>query len=373
IMRQLLDSDLEVFVDSGFIYMPLLFDPAIETELQTLPTFQTSPALSGARGSKTVIKTQGKHFIKTLSLESLVANYERIYPYSFQRLKNACLRKHHLTAEVDSLWEYGTLRTILFEVMPYFIRKNSVLERKKLNEKEILDLVGRKVLIPQRYHQEAKAFLDIDHFRKILEDLDQKRPLVKPLDSGLHPARDLREWFHEALNASIIQRESERLRQTLHLREQFRQINQEHVATLLFIAETGSLEIDDFGFLKGGSHNEYLVYKRTGEYVLKDYYGRSYLFPDCRVAVSTSGPFRPVVIETYKHPFLFRHDPGQEVCLQNFTPPDEFNADNVIRVLEEGITALLYSYDARRRNGYHSLDPTREHIRTIEFVDYRIN
>ena len=174
------------------------------------------------------------------------------------------------------------------------------------------------------------------------------------------------------MSASVIQSESERLRQIFHLREQFRQTKQEHVAILLYIAETGSLEIDDFGFLRKGFHNEYLVYKRTGEYVLKDYYGRSYLFPDCRVAVSTAGPFTPVVIEKYKHPFLFRHAAGQEICLQNFTPPNEFNADTAIRVLEEGITALLYSYDSRRRNGYHSLDPTREYIRTIEFVDYRI-
>jgi len=40
--------------------------------------------------------------------------------------------------------------------------------------------------------------------------------------------------------------------------------------------------------------------------------------------------------------------------------------------LEEGINALLYGYDARRRNGYHSLDPTLYYVKTIEFEDYRV-
>jgi hypothetical protein len=141
---------------------------------------------------------------------------------------------------------------------------------------------------------------------------------------------------------------------------------------LLYIAAAGSLEIDGFGFVKTGSNGEYLVYKYTGEYVLKDYYARSYLFPDCRVAVPLSGPFRPVVLETYKHPFLLGHDAGQEICMRNFMAPDRFTADNVIKVLEEGINALLYGYDSRRRNGCHSLDRTRKRTRPIEFDDYRI-
>lgn len=371
-MRQLLDSNLEVFVDSGFIYLPLLYDPAMEKESQTLPAPETSSETSGPPGAKTVIEAQGKHFVKTLNLESLLASYKHLYPYSFKQLRRACLRKHQLIPEGDSLRAYETLRTILFQVMPHFIKKNRGFERNRLDETDILDLIGRKVSIPQRYYEGAKAFLDLDPLRKMLQDLDEQKTLLKPPESGLLTARQLRQWFHEAVHASVVQSESEQLRQALHLREQLRQTKQEHVAILLYIAETGSLEIDDFGFFRSGSNNEYQVYKRTGEYVLKDYYDRSYLFPDCRVAVSTGGPFRPVVIETYKHPFLYRHEAGQEVCMQDSGPPNEFNADNIIRVLEEGITALLYGYDARRRNGYHSLDPTRQHIRTIEFVDYRI-
>jgi hypothetical protein len=77
-------------------------------------------------------------------------------------------------------------------------------------------------------------------------------------------------------------------------------------------------------------------------------------------------------MEKYKHPFLYAHDSGQEICMHRFYPPQQFSAENTIHLLEEGINALLYGYDARRRNGYHSLDRTREYIKTVEFEDYRV-
>ncbi|MEK6571432.1 MAG: hypothetical protein AABZ61_08690, partial [Bacteroidota bacterium] len=129
----------------------------------------------------------------------------------------------------------------------------------------------------------------------------------------------------------------------------------------------------------------------------KDYYGRMYLFPDCRVAVSTIVPLKPVVVDTYKHPFLEGHDAGQPICLRGFNPPKVFTAANVINALQEGINALLYGYSSRRRNGYHGLDqmtrfarttdvdddimPEHEdypvistrHARTVNFDDYRVS
>jgi hypothetical protein len=78
-------------------------------------------------------------------------------------------------------------------------------------------------------------------------------------------------------------------------------------------------------------------------------------------------------MEKYKHPFLYAHDSGQEICMSGFNPPRQFSAENTIHLLEEGMNALLYGYDARRRNGYHSLDRTRVYIKTVEFDDYRIS
>jgi hypothetical protein len=155
-------------------------------------------------------------------------------------------------------------------------------------------------------------------------------------------------------------------------REQLIASVDEDMDILLYVAQKGSLEINGFGFTRIGTSDDYLIYKRTGEYRLKDYYGRSYLFRDCRVAVPTFSPFKPVVMEKYKHPFLYAHDSGQEICMHRFYPPQQFSAENTIHLLEEGINALLYGYDARRRNGYHSLDRTREYIKTVEFEDYRV-
>ena len=371
-MRQLLNSDLELLVDSGFVYVPLLFDPAIARELRVPLDSGIPQGLSKSRAIKPTIEIQGRHFVRTLSLLTLIENYEKINPGSTQQLRNAFLQEYYLTPEFDGVSADGKLRTIIFKIMPYFIKKNRGLERRRLTDEEMLDLIGKKINIPQRYYQMAETFLDMDPLYRMLNGLKEHGSTPKMPENGLLLARDLQRWVHKALQARIVQSEKECLRKALYVREQFKQTKKRHLKILLYIAGKGSLEIDGFGFLRTGSSEEYLVYKHTGEYILKDYYARSYLFPDCRVAVSTTGPLRPIVVETYKHPFLRGHNSGQEICLRGFNPPKQFTVNNVINVLEEGINALLYGYDGRRRNGQHSLDRTRLHVRGIEFDDYRI-
>jgi hypothetical protein len=58
--------------------------------------------------------------------------------------------------------------------------------------------------------------------------------------------------------------------------------------------------------------------------------------------------------------------------MKDYVPSNELTAENVIRTLEEGLTAMCYGYNGRKRNGYHSLDKTWVHIPTIDFEDYRI-
>jgi len=372
-MRQLLNSDLELFVESDFIYLPLLFDPEIEKETQALLQSGRTVENSGETESKIIVKIKDIHFIKTLSLHSILKNYEEINAYSYKHLRNACLQKYHLTREVDSIFLGETLNTIIFQVMPYFVRKNRGLQRKNLSDEEILDFVGEKIHIPGRYHKEAETFGDLQPLQAILKGLEDEKPIYKPPANGLFTGRKLREWLHEAVHANVLASEHKRIAETLKVREQFSQAKPKHIAILLYLADTGSLEIDGFGFTRNNSHTgEYFVFKRTGEYVLKDYYARSYLFPDCRIAVSTYSPFRPFVMEKYKHPFLLSHKTRQEICMKNFVPSNELEVKNVIRTLEEGLTAMRYGYDARRRNGYHSLDRTWVYIPTIDFEDYRI-
>lgn len=368
-----MNSDLELVVESDFIYLPLLFDPKIEKETQTLLRPGKPLEKSGQPGSKTIIQLKGRHFVKALRIDSLLENYKAINAYAYKRIRNDCLRKYQLTREADDIFIDGMIRTILFRVMPYFIKKNIGMQRNKLSDEKILDLIGAKINIPGKYYKEAKAFQNSKPLKEILKELENQKPIFKLPENGLYSGQKFLDWLHEAIHAKVLVSEQNRIAETLQVRERFSQAKPEHIATLLYIADTGSLEIDGFGFTKNNSHQkEYLVYKRTGDFVLKDYYARSYLFSDCRVAVSTYSPFIPFVIEKYKHPFLLRHKSGQEICMKDFRPPDKLTAENIIRVLEEGLTALRYGYDGRRRNGYHSLDKTWVHIPTIDFEDYRI-
>lgn len=372
-MKQLLDADLELVVESNFIYLPLLFDPEIEKEIKSIFRPEKQIENSAQPDLKAIIKLKGKYFVKALNLHSLLENYEVINGYSYGQLRNFCLKKYQLTRDVDDIFFDELLRTILFRVMPYFIKKNRGLQRNKLSDEDILDIIGAKINIPEKYHKEAEAFNDLEPLKQILRNFEDQKPIFNLPENGLYSGSKLREWLHEAVHANVLANEHKRIAETLKVREQFSQAKPKHIAILLYLADTGSLEIDGFGFTRNNSHTgEYFVFKRTGEYVLKDYCARSYLFPDCRVAVSTYSPFRPFVMEKYKHPFLLSHKTKQEICMKNFVPPNELEAKNVIKTLEEGLTALRYGYDCRRRNGYHSLERTWVHIPTIDFEDYRI-
>jgi hypothetical protein len=263
----------------------------------------------------------------------------------------------------------GKLETILFQVMPHFIRGHKGLQRKKLTQEEILDLIERKVRIPASRYEVASQRLDGVFLRGLLQELEDRGETVSPGNECPISARTLGEWIQGAVRRRIIQEEEARLQQALQQRRDGLDRHQRHLAVLLHVAEEGSLEIDDFGFSWIGSTRDYLVFKRTGEYALKDYYGRLYLFPGCRVAVSTMVPLKPFVMEHYKHPFLEGEDAGQEICLRGSTRPAAFTAAAVIQALEEGINALLHGYSSRRRNGYHSLEGIPRRVGSLGFGD----
>jgi hypothetical protein len=362
---QLLQSDLELVVRSGFLYLPLLYDPDIAKEIQYKPT---------AGGSaERLIEVGGRHFIESVSIQSILTRMEGIDNDYYGQVQREFLRKFPVSPTPEGISPDSKLMTLLLRVMPYFVRKNKGFARRRLHDEEFLDFLGDRIDIPQTFREQADKYLDSGPLLQRLNDLEGLEQKVEPLHEGLISVEILDRWLHKALEVQLVDKEITRLKKRLQYRQRLTEEQRNHFCTVLYIAERGALEIDGFGFYRIGSGDDYLVYKRTGEYILKDYYARSYLFPDCRVAVPTMRPFKPMVLEPYKHPFLQGYTAKQEICMKGSKSPDKFTADNITRILEEGINALLYGYDARRRNGYHSLDPTLHYIKTIEFEDYRIN
>jgi hypothetical protein len=193
-----------------------------------------------------------------------------------------------------------------------------------------------------------------------------------PLENH-QPGRELARWFQKALENKIIAGEIESWERGLAQVQDILKLPQPQLAGLLAIVDRGGLEVESFGFNRHKKRpGDYLIYKRTGEFALKDYFGRLYLFPDCRVAVSTAGPFHPMVLDEYKHPLLRRFGSGQAICLNGFQPAAEFSAAGVIKTLEEGVNALYYGYNNRKRNGYNSLDNFGRHQSLVDFENLRI-
>jgi hypothetical protein len=359
-------------VQSGFVYVPLPLDPEIAREARHRSARASLPSEREALSSMILIEHNGRPYIKSLNIGSLAANYRNVDRGLWQRLHGEFLRTYPQVAGAEILSPNGKLRTIVLGIMPYFIRKGRGFERGGLQEEQLLDLISSKIEIPGETLKQADQYLDTEPVRQRLNEMKGLHRSPPPLPDGPITSQAFRLWLHRTLQVQMVNTESERLERELAARERLDPSKRNHVATLLYLAEKGSFELDGFGFSRIGSRDDFLIYKHTGEYVLKDYYARSYRFPDCRVAVSTAGPLRPLVVETYKHPFLLGHAPRQEICISGYHWPEQFNAENIIKLLEEGINALLYGYDARRRNGYHSLDPTLYYVKGIEFGDYRV-
>jgi hypothetical protein len=367
-MDLLLDSDLDLVVQGDFLYLPLLFDPEVERELASTHGHETTAGGSSSR-RETVIQVSGRHYLKTLRLSSLVELYRTLRPGSAQQLRNDCLERYGVAPYVKL---DRKLSVILFEILPHFVRTRKTPSRRPASQEEILAFLRSRLSIPASYSEAATRFVHTDPLRVLLRNLEDGAAGVVSPGDGLLPARGLRAWLIDSVEREVLRTEKRRLDEGLVQRERFRETPREDLATILYLADSGSLEIDGFGFFRQVETGDYVIYRHTGAYALRDYFARLYLFPDCRVAVSTRGRLQPLVLDRYKHPFLFGHEAGQEICLRHFLAPQEFSAANVIAALEEGLATLYYGYHPRLRNGYHSLDPLTQMGRSVDFTEYRI-
>jgi len=369
-MLQILESDIELIVESGFLYLPLPLDPSIENEVRS-SRFQGGLSLRGRTAN--IREIQGRYYQKSINIRSLVENYSTFDPLTYEYLRKAVLNKFLRTLNPADLSIDEKLRSIVFQVLPHFIRKKDRLHRKTSLEEEVLDLIGRKVAIPSRYFAEARGFADTVQLQRKLRNLAGIKAPDAPAFSGLVPAKVLRQWFLNVLETRIIEEEKIRLGTLLRNREQFSRLQEKYIAILLFIRERGALELSGCGFFKSDQSSEYYVYVHTGEYALKDIYGRVYLFPDCQVAVSTIGPLVPYVLDRYKHPFLKADNKLQKICVRgDFVPGWKFSASGAVQALEEGLNALFYGYNSRRGNGYHRLDGMKIEENSVVFDDLMV-
>ncbi len=375
-MWKILPSHLNVLVHQGHLYVPLLFDPDIDKEAHALISqgcASEDEALGSGPAAPPALLAVGEAlFVPALRVSSLVDNYARIFPPEHAERRRTLRERYSLTADLFGVNLDPTLVTIIFHILPHFLRREGLRRRPRLTEGEILDLIRERLPTPYHFSQQARKFLEVKPLHEALRRLENAALDPSPPPEGLLPAANLRAWWDQALAARLLAEERAYLLQELENREQWAAAQEGRLAVLLHLAATGFLELDGFGFhrLKGG--RGYRIYKRTGSYALKDFYGRVYLFPDCRVAVHTLGFLRPFVVDHYKHPFLRRHGSGQHICVGSETRNLTFSAPNAIQVIEEGIHTLLYSYDRRRRRGYHRLDPLPGMMRLVDFEDYRL-
>ena len=370
-MWRLLEADLEILVHRGSLYLPLLYDPEIleETRNPALPVTLGAPS---GRDFPSFLSVQDRLFVRAVSISSLVDNYPVLFPREHADRRRLLLEQYSLTADLGGVALDPQLVTIVFHVLPHFLRRDGLSRRRRLGEGEILDLIRERVKIPPRFNQEARRFLDLNPLQEALHRLETASFSLLPPPEGLMSTAGFRAWWQKALTVRLLAEERARLLKELKDREQWAAAQEDRLAVLLYLAAKGSLELDGFGFRRLGPGQDFCIYKHTGPYVLKDFFGRCYLFPDCRVAVTTLGRLRPVVLDRYKHPFLRQHAPGQAICVGHDSRNLTFSASNVIQALEEGINALMYSYDSRLNRGYHKLDALPGTLRLVDFEDYRI-
>lgn len=382
-MWQLLSAHTESFVQDGFLYLPLLYDPDIAAELAARAGEGMTAAALGVPGEEPsgpataapLLQRNGRYFIQSLSLAALVECYQAVFPEEYERLQKACLREIlPLLATCRPVLDV-TLQTILFEVFPYFLRTRPGRKRRQGKDSGafLAALTASLATPPPAGPLVAALRAQVATLQKIIQWLAARRAAGNGLASPPAAGPAVPQWLQQALQTRIIARELARRQEELAALQSWQHLPESQLAVLLTLAARGEAEVAGIGFCRDGKRaGAYWVYKRTGAFVLQDYYGRPYLFPDCRVAVSTVGPFQPVVLDTYKHPLLRRFAPRQPICLTDYQPPQEFSARAVIQALQEGLNALYYGYNSRKRNGYNSLDGFGQHHSVVDFADWRL-
>ncbi len=355
------------------MYLPCPMDPQTAVELERgADPGASSDAWEGVRGPR-IIFDRGIPYVETVPWEGLVRHAEAFFPGLASCIRKKVDRELFGSAKPGfGVNEMAHLETVVFHVLPRFVRLPRWVKSAENKPMALALWLSKKTGVPERFFRWAE-----DMQREEGGGDRRNEPVGFPcrvfddVAGRVLGARAVRQELEAALEKTrreALEQQQEALRTGIH---PYRNWPSAALGFLLWVLSRGSLEVEGFGFLRRASDGAVVIYKRTGRYALRDYYNRLYLFSDCRVAV-TSQDLWPVVMECYKHPLLPRHQPWQRICLGRSPAGRAFTAPHIIQSLEDGLNALYYGYDARKRNGYHSLDHFPGFQRDIHFDDLRI-
>jgi len=334
-----------VYVKEGVIYLPLVVDKKIKNEM-------------GYDKSK-IASVKGRNYIQSIRIESIIDNYDKINTTDYESFKKSLLKvcPKEILHDLDE-----EKRTIIFEVMPYFIKRKD--KTKKMSRKDILEILAENLDIPKEYYERAEN-LSKKNIKNTISTLKNKIEDYS-LPEGEIEVSELRDLLNGLIKNKILIDEVNNLEKKLLEKEKSEDKNCEE-AVLLYLSEnTLNFEIGDFGV------KDDWIYLKVGEYALRDFDGKVYRFPPCKVGVTydSSSPF---VLDKYKHPFLKSHEKEQKICIGNQSIGGETEAEAIIRGLEIGVNTLLYGYFGSLKP-YHTLDGKVHHgSYEIEFNDYLIS
>lgn len=367
-------DNIEVaLLDWERMFLPCPMDPQIFEELTAFePSSGAAEQGSGRAFGPRLIWHEGTVYVETVPWADVVRHAPELFPHLARKRRRAWFRDLR-TAQRPGVLSFDAqhVQMLLFEVLPRFVRVPSDINSARNRAAALAAWLAQKVPVPTRYFRWAEEMGTVHEAERarttwgpenVMEDYSGQRVSVHELMEAVEAA--LTSQWEEMVLA-----QHSRIRESMRL---FAQWPVPARALILYVLTQGALEVQGFGFFHRPFDGALVVYKRTGRYALMDYYQRLYLFADCRVAVSSMDLW-PVVVEKYKHPLLPRHQPWQRICLGRPPRGRTFSAPDIFRSIEDGLNALYHGYDARKRNGYHSLDRLSGMEREIHFDNLRVS
>lgn len=360
-------------LDRERMFLPCPMDPQIFEELTGFEPSSGAPEHgSGLALGPRMICHEGTVYVETVPWPDVVRHAPELFAHMARKRRRAWFRDPRTAQRPEVLgFDAKHVQMLLFEVLPRFVRVPTNIKSARNRAAALAAWLAEKVPVPTRYVRWAKEMQTSHEAVKARTTWAAENVM-----EGDSWQRVSAHELMEAVDAALTRHWEEMVfAQHRRIRESMRQFVRWPVparALMLYVLTQGALEVKGFGFFHRPFDGALVVYKRTGRYALMDYYRRLYLFPDCRVAVSTMDLW-PVVVEKYKHPLLPRHQPWQRICLGHPPRGRTFSAPEIFQSIEDGLNALYHGYDARKRNGYHSLDRLSAMEREIHFDDLRVS